>query len=519
MIDFLKLTMSYSRAYIFLFVAFAAVLFVELSLSGFDPDRFYNFIENIAFSSVLYTILSTLVGPHKNISLKIFYLLIFFVTLLEGLYFITFNAEISSSSLFIALDSNSNEIGEFLNFNFKYQQALFLFLSVLIFFFSWKFFYIKNNFFRFNKQYFFQVAVIVLGVLLLSKGKINQYNFPYVLTKSIYEYSQQRILIDRLDAKKTPFEDVVLKPSFDNQTQIVVIGESTSRLHFGLYGYQRQTTPKLNEIADELFIFNDVISSETYTVGSLVKALVVKEKDEYVGNVLQLFNQAGYKTFWLSNQPPIGVYETLVTKIALSADITRFMTTESPENKMNYDAVLLGELNKVLLDSSSNKVIFIHLMGTHAEYAYRYPKSFDVFSTKSTGAKQQTIDQYDNAILYNDYILREIIELTRSIDMPASVIYFSDHGEEVYDSVDFAGHTANGILTKNLIEVPFLFWNNANKKFPQHYLDRPFVLDYLSHSLADLYGIQAKAIDTTKSVFHNSFEVRERLVRGSIIVD
>ena len=52
---------------------------------------------------------------------------------------------------------------------------------------------------------------------------------------------------------------------------------------------------------------------------SLVIAFVVKDSDKAIGNAIQLMKQAGYKTYWLSNQPPIGIFETLVTKIAMSA--------------------------------------------------------------------------------------------------------------------------------------------------------------------------------------------------------
>ncbi|MDA1085164.1 MAG: sulfatase-like hydrolase/transferase, partial [Bacteroidetes bacterium] len=156
---------------------------------------------------------------------------------------------------------------------------------------------------------------------------------------------------------------------------------------------------------------------------------------------------------------------------------------------------------------------------THANYKYRYPKSFDVFSTDDASQKQLTIDQYDNAVLYNDYIVREIIEKARITDIPSSVIYFSDHGEEVYDSIDFAGHSANGYFTYNLIEIPFLYWNSMNNEISKQFLQRPFILNDLSHTLANLYRIDTKQIDSTKSIFSKAFKSRQRIVRDTIIVN
>ena len=514
-----KSLVFFSKAYVFVFVLFIALFLGEICLNGFESGRFFNLIENIAFSSILFAFTSLLIRPRKVVVLKMTHAFIFLIVLIEGLYFLSFNAEVSSSAIFIALDSNGNEVGEFFKFNFKWQHVVFLIYLVFNFIFSWKYFFPKKENTKTKHWYVFQVFVIALGIMLLTKEKIHQYNFPYVLYRSVNEYNKERILINQLNADYSPFEEVQAQSKLTTETHIVVIGESTSRLHFGLYGYERQTTPRLQEIADELFVFDDVVSGETYTVGSLVKALMIEEKNTYVGNVLQLFNQAGYQTYWLSNQPPIGIYETLITKIALSANYSRFMTTESPNKRMNYDEVLLERLDAVLKESAPRKIIFLHLMGTHANYKYRYPKSFDVFSTNDASEKQQTIDQYDNAVLYNDYIVREIIEKARRTDIPSSVIYFSDHGEEVYDSIDFAGHSANGYFSYNLIEIPFLYWNSMNNEISKQFLQRPFILNDLSHTLANLYRIDTKQIDSTKSIFSKAFKARQRIVRDTIIVN
>ena len=46
----------------------------------------------------------------------------------------------------------------------------------------------------------------------------------------------------------------------ENQLIVVVIGESSDKNHYSLYGYPRKTTPLLEDMADELFVFQDVIS-------------------------------------------------------------------------------------------------------------------------------------------------------------------------------------------------------------------------------------------------------------------
>lgn len=519
MINFLRPLLSLSTSYIFLYVVFILLYLSEVLIIGFTPQRLLNLIENIAYTCAFFALINLLFGSTRGLVVKFFYAFVFIIALLEGLYFLTFNAEISASAIFIALDSNNSEAGEFFSFNFKWMQSLYLIFVILSFYLCWKLFPPKKQIPFSSKVRLTHLLVLLFGAFLLSKGSIRQYNFPFLLIESILEYNREHKLIDEFSINTAPFSDISLDSTLESQTHIVVIGESTSRLHFGLYDYKRQTTPLLNEISDELLVFDDVVSGETYTVGSLMKALVIKKNNQHVGNILQLLNQAGFKTFWLSNQPPIGIYETLVTKLALSSDVSRFLTTESPEDQTIYDAVLLDELRGVFNDPSPKKVIFLHMMGTHAKYAYRYPNKYAVFNSDQASSKQKIIDSYDNAILYNDYILRSIIEQTRQQAEPSTVLYFSDHGEEVYDTIDFAGHSANGHFTKNLVEIPFVLWGNANKKLPKSYANRPFILNDLSHSLADLYGIKAAAVDTTKSLFHDSYKIRKRIVRDTIFLD
>ena len=424
--------------FVFLFTACIGVFICEWAVSDFHTTRVVNLIENIAFSCTLFAFFE-LFRPRIGIGWFriVFYVLMVF-SIIEGVYYLIFDAELSSSAIFIALDTNTSEVSEFLDFNLNNSHYLYVLGVVVSYVISWLLWAPrKPRTYRISSPLLF--FVIVLGVFLLTKPKIYHYNFPYVLTNSLIEYKQEQKLLEDVHANEAPFSGVVDMSESPN-THIVIIGESTSRLHFGLYGYKRNTTPKLEEIRDEIHLFEDVISGHTYTVGSLVKALTIKKGDEYVGNIIQLFKQAGYKTYWLSNQPPIGIYETLVTKIALSAQKTSFVNFENPSQRTSYDSVLFPELDRILEEKDPKKVIFIHLMGTHAKYAYRYPKSFGNYPTNLGDDKQNTINHYDNAILFNDYIVRSIIEKLNVIEPSSSLVYFSDHGEEVYDEIDFVGH-------------------------------------------------------------------------------
>ena len=41
------------------------------------------------------------------------------------------------------------------------------------------------------------------------------------------------------------------------------------------------------------------------------------------------------------------------------------------------------------------------------------------------------VDDYDNSLLYTDWILQQIIDAARTLTVPASVTFVSDHGENL----------------------------------------------------------------------------------------
>ena len=60
---------------------------------------------------------------------------------------------------------------------------------------------------------------------------------------------------------------------------------------------------------------------------------------------------------------------------------------------------------------------------------------------------------YDNATLYNDSVVYQIIKRFENSD--AGVIYMSDHWEEVYDNIKRKGRYQGDDLTKYIVENEF----------------------------------------------------------------
>lgn len=260
------------------------------------------------------------------------------------------------------------------------------------------------------------------------------------------------------------------------RTIVLVIGESTSRLHMSLYGYGRETNPLLSQLKKTdsgLTVFNDVVASRPYTIEMLQQALTFgdqKNPDAYLTtpSIMNLMKQAGYKTFWITNQQTMTKRNTMLTTFSEMADEQKYLNNNRSQNSKQYDEVVFEPFKTALKDSAKKKFIIIHLLGTHMNYKYRYTDSFAQFSgrnavmPKSLDKRQiEFFNNYDNAVLYNDYVVSTLIKAFKETDPYGFLVYLSDHGEEVYGDKEHAVIGRNEAApTEGMYTVPFMVWNS-----------------------------------------------------------
>ena len=90
-LDYFLNALDIAKRFVFLFTAFLITYFLELLSFGYDPTRLINLVENIAFSSLIYSL--TLLFFNKQKLFKyVFYALMVF-TVFEGVYILIFKAE------------------------------------------------------------------------------------------------------------------------------------------------------------------------------------------------------------------------------------------------------------------------------------------------------------------------------------------------------------------------------------------------------------------------------------------
>ncbi len=336
-------------------------------------------------------------------------------------------------------------------------------------------------------------------------------------------------------SKPLPYKD---SASSSNKATnvVVVIGESAHKRHHSLYGYPLLTNPNLESFADSLIVFTDVVGSSMTTAGNMERILSFKEDDATCGDGLKfpllvdLFNEMGYKTFWLSNQERTGTVSNTSGVMAMNANVIKYVGAENSEDALcvRYDRALLPPMCEAFNDSVANKLIFLHLLGSHVEYKARYPEEFEHFSGKDEqdkfkyswldDDKAKRRAEYDNSIRYTDYLLGEVILTASRCEEPSIVIYFSDHGEEVYDYGPYSGRN------ENTVQVPFIVYANksyssANPEIMKRLAevkDKPMSTANFVHLLISLTGGEYKLYEKRLDILSEGYIVRPRYVDEKI---
>lgn len=245
--------------------------------------------------------------------------------------------------------------------------------------------------------------------------------------KNYNEYARQK------EIRKQNLSHIMLQNNTGRKgIYFLVIGESQNTLRMSAYGYKLKTTPWLDSMKNNpnLLLFQHAYACQVQTVPALSYALTAKNqynsvKMEQAVSLIDVAKAAGYQTVWLSNQVRFGGWGTPVTVIAEEAD-QKIWINSHQGNTLDteyYDGELINRLQDI--KRSDKMLIVVHLMGNHISYHSRYPAEFDKF--KAEGKRSE----YDNSILYNDYVMQQLIDKVSQWPEFQGLLYFSDHGESV----------------------------------------------------------------------------------------
>ena len=203
------------------------------------------------------------------------------------------------------------------------------------------------------------------------------------------------------------------------------------------------------------------------TVPALSYALTAKNQYNSLDlkeavSLIDVANAAGYQTVWLSNQMRYGLWDTPVTVIAGAAGRQVWINSHVTQNAANapadyQDIELVRRLQDLRL--SDKMLIVIHLMGNHIAYQKRYPAEYNKF--KGEGKRSE----YDNSILYNDYVMEELVKKVSAWPNFKGLVYVSNHSEGVAHDMNHNPDTF--VFEMTYIPMYMYFSEVYRQKHPQ----------------------------------------------------
>lgn len=289
------------------------------------------------------------------------------------------------------------------------------------------------------------------------------------------EMLAQRAQVERFAADRAGYRHGAVSTRRDErQLVILVIGESLRWGNLQVNGYARPTTPRL-AAREGLISLADVASCGHLTTQALPPALTGCQPDDLARmnrcpSLVAACREAGFATWWLSNQAPTGRWDELVASYAREAAVVRWMNPAPLISEWGrvqaYDEKLLGATTEVLRELPDKALVVVHLMGSHARYELRYPPAMAAFQPATApGAgesyaahRAEMANAYDNSVLATDAVVDACIALHQRSGRAGFVMFVADHGESLFD--DARGFQGHGNLPPPQVElrVPWLLW-------------------------------------------------------------
>ncbi len=283
-------------------------------------------------------------------------------------------------------------------------------------------------------------------------------------------------------------------PDDERLNIILVMGESSTYKRMSLFGYERETTPRLSSLVhDSHFVFKKGISSGVSTRIAIPfffnlqhdpRNIAVEVTKQY--NLFKLAKEQGFKTFFISAQErsnllnlPLEYIDTLKTK-ETERDLFRKMRDDGLLELL--DRLTLGQRNFIVL----------HQRNIHSTYELNYQhrkKEFEVYPVENVSYDEYRRNSYDNAMRYNDEFLFDVIEHIKArMTVPTYLFITSDHGENLGEN----GLWGHGLLTPDTAAVPFFAYIINGEPGYIEYLN---AMEYPTHFeigklIADRMGVE-----------------------------
>lgn len=557
------------------FVLISATLLTNMARSILEGDFLKDFIvlaKGLSWAVFITYVFTCLVALTKSRLLK-YLLYVLLITLFSVNFYLRLAFGLTLSPLIILMigETNTTEASEFARTFLLGKSAFISYFIVLLLVILLIFEKKLNNFLKwlFNKKIISSIGTTLLLVLLaggiIQTGKlISLFQCDSIDELEKWSDENNPLLMDYvtggLYAIKGPFaagkenkkaivasretlkqKHTLVNDSMPKMTLVYILGESFIKHHSSLYGYPLQTNPVFEREKERgnLFAFTDVVSNSNATTDvakNTFSTNCIADGEKWYDKPFfpVVFRQAGFDVSMFDNQANFEInanFTFSLNSFLYSKDITSMAYTYLCPTSYQYDEELIDHFLQRYKPSERNELVILHLMGQHIETKERYPLTPEnIHFTRDSihrtepymnDYKRFLIASYDNATYYNDRIIGKVFERLNEVN--AVVVYFSDHGDEVYDYRDSEGRRDgddHANLLKYQFEVPFFIWCSDTYKTLHPELveaisnatDKSYTTDIISHTLFRIAGINTPCYVEDRDITSPLYKNRKRMV-------
>ena len=272
-------------------------------------------------------------------------------------------------------------------------------------------------------------------------------------------------------------ENIVSPPeiSFPQNNIVLVIDESVRGDHLSLNGYERETTPYLDKLAEEKLLANwgISVSGSTCSISSynlLITGMTPEMLPDIDGkrwnmpSLYQFAKAMKYKTHFFDGQRSSfwGGTPNDLDYIDLVSGVNNF------QYDYNTDFRIAEKTNDILVNSIGNFIV-VFKRGLHTPFDTNYPSGMESWKPSISdadfpaSAKLQPafLNSFDNSLKYNLDMFFE--KLNKGLDLKSGkniIVYTSDHGQTLGENGIKYSHCQE---SKSEANVPLFILGNNGK--------------------------------------------------------
>jgi len=463
----------------------------------------------------------------------------------DVLFLYSYKSLMSTSSTMALMNSTWEESSDFIHL---YAWGM---VAIILAYVGVSFVFIKNKYsvVKFGNKYFkvlslFFIVVFVLiaeNVFSVTVDDIGRDSKSFFKTRVVEHFPfniYYRLYENKLYQQKAEqFRETVGSYKFNAQldgidktdtlTVVLIIGE-TQRADLYL--------TEINKRKDKLPSFSGAnlvpfprmyatANSTAYCVPMILTRATVDQYDlRYTEpSLINLFNEAGYKTYWLAN---LNLFKGPETATYLENTDEFFPLWKQGKD----DDVIVEYLKQVLQQPNPRKFIIINMKGNH--FNYSYPEKYSIYqpnlesgniNTFSVNDKAAYLNSYLNTTVYQLDLLDQLHKLLDQYGTNSALFFSSDHGESLFEAPHYLfGHGSSVVPIEQLSCFSYYWLSNEYQMlFPAkaHNIKanckHAVSADNIFYSIADLGAIR---FDTNKPAYSISSDLFKEMDTLKVVV-